>query len=165
MFGVETAGDPRTYEGKPIVVTYFEYVHALLDSLGICFFTGNWTSPQGMSPSELAELYFLATGIETSEMEFMKTGERIHNIGKLFNVLHARFSRSDDYPPKRLMEEPIKSGRLKGEMLLKADWDKMLDEYYSLHGWDRFTGWPRSEKLIELGLDEFIPKYEILKQE
>jgi aldehyde:ferredoxin oxidoreductase len=155
FFGVKTAGDARTYEGKPKVVTYFEYVHALLDSLGVCFFTGNWTTPDGIDPGELAQFYTLVTGIEISENELMKTGERIHNLEKMFNVRHAGFTRKDDYPPKRLMEEPVKSGPLQGELLKREDWEQMLDEYYGLHGWDKKTSWPTREKLEELGLDEF----------
>ena len=164
IFGVETAGDARAYLGKAEVVKYFEYVNALLDSLGVCFFTGNWTSPEGITPEELARLYSHATGIKTSEKELMKTGERIHNVEKMFNVSHAGFSRGEDYPPRRLMEEPIKSGPLKGEQLKQGDWDKMLDEYYNLHGWDQYTSWPTKEKLEELNLPECIAILEKTKQ-
>ena len=164
IFGVETAGDARTYLGKAEVVKYFEHVNALLDSLGVCFFTGNWTSPEGITPEELARLYSHATGIRTSEKELMKTGERIHNVEKMFNVSHAGFSRGEDYPPRRLMEEPIKSGPLKGEQLKQGDWDKMLDEYYNLHGWDQYTSWPTKEKLEELNLPECIAILEKAKQ-
>ena len=164
IFGVETAGDARAYLGKAEVVKYFEYVNALLDSLGVCFFTGNWTSPEGITPEELARLYSHATGIRTSEKELMKTGERIHNVEKMFNVSHAGFSRGEDYPPRRLMEEPIKSGPLKGEQLKQGDWDKMLDEYYNLHGWDQYTSWPTKEKLEELNLPECIAILEKAKQ-
>lgn len=164
IFGVETAGDARAYLGKAEVVKYFEHVNALLDSLGVCFFTGNWTSPEGITPEELARLYSHATGIRTSEKELMKTGERIHNVEKMFNVSHAGFSRGEDYPPRRLMEEPIKSGPLKGEQLKQGDWDKMLDEYYNLHGWDQYTSWPTKEKLEELNLPECIAILEKAKQ-
>jgi len=164
IFGVKTAGDPSTYAGKPRIVRYFEYVHALLDSLGVCSFTGNWTSPEGMTPHELAQFYSLVTETGTSENELMKTGERIHNIEKMFNVCHAGFTRNDDYPPKRLMEEPIQSGPLKGELLNQDDWDRMLDEYYTLHGWDQDTSWPTKEKLEELNLHECIERLEQAKQ-
>jgi len=154
LFGVKTAGDARVYIGKPTIVCYFEYVHSLLDSLGVCFFTGNWNTPEGINPTELAKFYTLATGIDTSEVELMRAGERIHNIEKLFNVYHAGFTRKDDYPPKRLMEEPIKSGPLKGELLNRKDWDKMLDEYYNIHRWEKDSSWPTREKLEELDLEE-----------
>jgi aldehyde:ferredoxin oxidoreductase len=160
IFGVKTAGIGPAYEGKAKVVTYFEYVHSLLDSLGVCFFTGNWTSPEGVTPEELAQFYSLATGIDLSETGLMKTGERIHNVEKMFNVYHAGFTREEDYPPKRLMEEPVKSGPLKGELLREDDWNKMLDEYYTLHGWDPLTSWPTKEKLEELDLNECIARLE-----
>lgn len=161
VFGVETAGNPRTYVGKPQIVAYYEYVHSLLDSLGVCSINSNWTGPHGMNPKELARFYSLATGIRVSENDLMKIGERVHNVGKIFNLYHGGFTRNDDYPPKRLMQEPIKSGSLKGELLKREDWDKMIDEYYRFHGWDQHTGWPGNEKLRELALDECI---EILEQ-
>lgn len=164
LFGIKTAGDAPTYTGKPKIVCYFEYVHSLLDSLGVCFFTGNWTSPEGITPRELAQFYSFATGIKTSEDELMRTGERIHNVEKMFNVYHAGYTRNDDYPPKRLMEEPVKSGPLKGELLDREDWDRMLDTYYSLHGWSQRTGWPTREKLQELDLPECIERLEQTNQ-
>jgi len=156
LFGVKTAGKAATYEGKPQVVSNMEKICALLDSLGICLFTGTWSSPLGIGPQELAAFYSYATGFEISENQLMKAGERIHNVEKMFNVYNAGFTRFDDYPPKRFMEEPVKSGPLKGELLNKKEWDKMLDEYYSLNGWDVRTGWPTKKKLEELELDECI---------
>lgn len=94
----------------------------------------------------------------------MEAGERIHNVEKMFNVYNAGFARRDDYPPKRLMEEPIKSGPLKGELLRKEDWDKMLDEYYALRGWDPSTGWPTKETLTRLDLGECVEMLEYAKQ-
>jgi len=156
IFGSTTASDPLAYEGKTKAVAYYEYVHAILDSLGICFFTSNWTDPKGMNPDEIANLYSFATGSKISVEELMMAGERIHNQEKMFNVAHAGFSRRNDYPPQRLMEEPIKSGPLKGQMLKKGKWEEVLDEYYTLHGWDLSTGWPKMEKLEELGLHDYI---------
>ncbi len=163
IFGVKTAGIARTYEGKPRAVVHVEYTNVLLDSLGICLFTGNWIDPYGINPKELAQFYSLATGIKTSTEEIMQAGERIFNIEKMFNVLHAGFTRKDDFPPMRLMEEPVKSGPFKGEVLDHKRWNIMLDEYYDLHGWDRETGWPTKTKLHDLGLDEFIKQLERVK--
>jgi aldehyde:ferredoxin oxidoreductase len=52
------------------------------------------------------------------------------------------------------MEEPIKSGPLKGERLIEEEWDSMLDEYYRFHKWDEETGWPRRKCLEDLELKE-----------
>ena len=134
-----------------------EHANAVWDAFGLCFFLTNRSNPDGINPAEMARFYMLATGIDLPEEKLMEAGERLHNLEKLFNIHHAGFTRNDDYPPKRLMEEPIKSGPLKGERLLKADWDRMLDEYYACHGWDNRTGRPKEEKLRALELDEFIP--------
>jgi aldehyde:ferredoxin oxidoreductase len=155
----------ESYEGKPRLVSYFEYVHALLDSLGVCFFTGNWTSPDGMSIGELAELYSLAAGVEVSEEEMWKTGERIHNVEKMLSTYHGGFGREDDYPPRRFMTERIESGPLKGEYLNPKDWDRALDEYYDIHGWDKRTGWPTRKKLVELDLPDCVMRLEELLEE
>jgi aldehyde:ferredoxin oxidoreductase len=163
LFGIETAGESQVYSGKPRIVTHFETVHALLNSLGVCFFTGNWTSPDGITPRELADFYSLATGIDMSENAMMTAGERVHNVEKMFNVCHAGFTRKDDYPPERLMAEPIKSGPLRGELLKKKDWDEMLDEYYRLHKWDPLTSWPTKERLAALELEECVQRLELAK--
>jgi len=163
-FGVQTAGDPTTYSGKATIVTYYDAACALWDSLGLCFITANWPAPEGVNPGELAEFYSLATGGELSEKELMKAGERIHNVEKMFNVYHVGFTRREDYPPKRLMEEPIKSGPLKGEFLRREDWDKMLDEYYMLRGWDPSTSWPTQATLARLDLAECVEMLEQARQ-
>ena len=117
---------------------------AALDSTGICLFT-----TFGLKAKEIAELLESATGIACSKKEFIKKGERIWNLERLFN-LKAGFTSEDDRLPERLIREPIKSGPSKGEV---ADLNKMLPEYYSLRGWDE-SGVPTKEKLKELLLED-----------
>ena len=107
-----------------------------------------------------AELYSAATGNEIAPDELMEVGRRIHNLEKAFNVIHTGWNRQDDYPPGRLMEEPVKTGPLKGERLPRDKWDKMLDEYYELHGWNKETSWQTRECLEELGLSEIAQDLE-----
>ena len=159
-FGTQTAGIATSYDDKAKALMYMEQANAVWDALGICFFTANRSNPDGVNPGELAWFYTLATGIDLSEDELMKAGERLHNLEKMFNVHHAGFTRDDDYPPKRLMEEPIKSGPLKGERLLKKDWDRLLDDYYDCHNWDKQTSWPTREKLKALDLEEYMEALE-----
>ena len=42
---------------------------------------------------------------------------------------------------------------LKGKAVDREEFERMLDEYYDLRGWDKATGYPRKDKLAELGLD------------
>jgi len=44
-----------------------------------------------------------------------------------------------------------KGGLLKGRKLDRKEFERSLDLYYDMHGWDR-NGIPTSGKLVELGL-------------
>jgi aldehyde:ferredoxin oxidoreductase len=158
VWDVESAGIPGEYEGKGKLVLYYERLHALLDSLGLCYFASNWScpAPGQLGPGEIAELCSAAFGEGISEEDLMRKGERILTLEKVFNLIHTDFDRDDDYPPEKLMEEPIKTGPFKGEKLDRKGWDTMLDEYYSLHGWDPETSFPREETLRALELDKYI---------
>jgi aldehyde:ferredoxin oxidoreductase len=101
-----------------------------------------------------ADLLSGVTGLEFSEQDVWQLGERLNNLARMFNVREG-FSRKDDYLPRRLMEEPIKDGLSKGEMISQQDLDFMLDEYYEARGWDK-NGIPTAAKLQELGLEDTI---------
>lgn len=154
LWGLEPEMEAGSYEAAPRIVRYYERFHAVLDSLGICFFASNWLGLDALYPDDLAEMVSVASGKNVGVNELMLTGERIHSVEKAFNIRHARFSRREDFPPERLMNEAVKSGLGKGEMLDRKKWEGMLDAYYSLHGWNRETGWPRKHVLIELGLTD-----------
>jgi aldehyde:ferredoxin oxidoreductase len=58
------------------------------------------------------------------------------------------------------MEEPVKSGPYKGYRCEKKNWDKMLDQFYELQGWDKKTGLQTREILVELGMEDVAQKLE-----
>jgi len=78
---------------------------------------------------------------------FLKTGERIWNLERLWN-LKAGLTSKDDTLPVRMLKDPIKSGPSKGHV---SKLKKMLPEYYQLRGWDK-NGVPTEAKLKELDL-------------
>ncbi len=160
VWGVPKLKGPLSYEHKPQLVTYYEQLRAVNDSLGVCNFVGNDVDPELMGPSRLAGLFQTATGISMTGEELMTAGRRIHNIEKAFNVLHAGYGRRDDYPPRRFIEEPVASGPRKGERLSLEAWDAMLEEYYELNGWDRETGLPKRSCLESLGLHDIADTLE-----
>jgi aldehyde:ferredoxin oxidoreductase len=81
-----------------------------------------------------------------------RVGERINNLAGAFNVRDG-FQRAEDTLPERLMTEPLQSGASKGQLISKEDLRAMLDEYYTVRGWDLNTGVPTREKLVELNLE------------
>jgi aldehyde:ferredoxin oxidoreductase len=56
----------------------------------------------------------------------------------------------------------LKSGPYKGEVLDREKFEEMKDEYYQIRGWNKETGVPTREKLVELNLaavaDEVLGK-------
>ena len=160
MCGVPTAGDPLSYEGKGKLVFWQEQFKAVVDMVGLCYFTSQWVHPNLLATEDYARMVSAATGIDFSAEELMLIGRRVHNVEKAINTLHAGFTRHHDLPPRILMEQPIRSGEMEGELLDKKRWEGMLDEYYFMHGWDRETGWQTKETLQELDLDEVAQRLE-----
>ena len=70
--------------------------------------------------------------------------------------MHTDFSRKDDYPTQRDMKEPVPSGAAKGFKIEKDKFDKLLNEYYDLHGWDTTTGFPNRETLLKMQLEQVL---------
>ncbi|HOO45756.1 MAG TPA: aldehyde ferredoxin oxidoreductase family protein [Deltaproteobacteria bacterium] len=134
--------DPLVTEGKANLNIVFQNLTAALDSTGACLF-----ATFGIGGDELAELLTAATGVAYSTDDFMKAGERVWNLERIFN-LKAGFSSKDDTLPERILEDKVPKGPSKG---LVNRLGEMLPEYYKLRGWDA-KGVPSKEKLKELGL-------------
>ena len=143
ILGIPVQVDADATEGKPELLKIFQDLTALCDSSGICLFT---TFALGLP--EIAAQVRTATGLNLSDEEFLLAGERIWNLERLFN-LRAGFSAQDDTLPARLLNEPMKDGPHKGNVVKL---DVMMPEYYSVRGWDE-NGVPTGDKLKELGLD------------
>jgi aldehyde:ferredoxin oxidoreductase len=67
-------------------------------------------------------------------------------------------ARLDDLPPRRYMEESVKSGPYKGYRCDKDKWEEMLDDFYELQRWDKATGLQTQKTLEDLGMDDVAEK-------
>jgi aldehyde:ferredoxin oxidoreductase len=153
IFGISNPIEPTEYKGKASLVTYMEVLHRVNNSLGICHMnTVHWDFGL-MDLSHLAELYSLATGWETTVEELKFIAMKQLNLEKAFNLRHTGFARKDDLPTPRDMSEPIPTGALAGWKMDEEKFNRMLDEYYDLHGWDRETSFPKRKTLSDFGLD------------
>ncbi len=106
----------------------------------------------GIAAQNTADLMEAVTGISYTPDDILMVGERINNLARAFNVREG-FTRADDTLPERLMNEPIPGGASKGHSISKEELKQMLDEYYTVRGWDVETGSPMREKLKSLNLD------------
>ena len=151
-----------SYNGVPYSVYMQEQFKAIVDMTGTCLYNNgllSWeTKAAPDSAKYIAELTSSLTGMELSPESFMRIGRQVNNLEKAFNVLHGGFGRKDDHPPKRYWEEPVKSGPYQGEHIDHETWERMLDEYYTMQGWDQETGLQKKSMLLELDLPEVIDK-------
>ena len=126
--------------------------------MGICCFFSQWEDLELIGPEECAILFSTATGVDMSACELVKIGQQIRNVEKAFNTLRAGFSRQDDFPTIRFMTEPIRTGPYATQVWSENEWNKMLDEYYTLEGWDPATGQQTEAGLLALGLSDVAEK-------
>jgi len=156
LFGLDDISDPGVYKNKAKLVTWQESYKGIIDSMGICALITMWMDTNLYTLEDVADFYRLVTGEKFSPEELMTTGERIQNIERAFNLLHAGFDRKDDIPPDKFVNIPVSDGKFKGDKINLDQWNVMLDEYYSCHNWDIKTGLPTKEILKKLGLQEII---------
>ena len=134
--------DPFVTTGKAAWVKIFQDLTAAIDASGMCLFTSF-----ALNADDYASLISASTGMPCDAADLLKSGERIWNLQKLYNI-RAGFGRDDDTLPKRLLDEPLQEGAPKGMVWQR---EAMLDEYYTLRGWDK-DGTPTDAKKGELGL-------------
>jgi aldehyde:ferredoxin oxidoreductase len=100
-------------------------------------------------------MFRLATGMEISEAEFEGMAERIFNLERGLQVRNWDRSRSVDervIPHFESIENWVNPYVGEGIGLDRTQFALLLDEYYTLRGWDVTTGRPTVAKLNELGL-------------
>lgn len=102
-----------------------------------------------VSLGSFVELLKAASGMDYTEEEFIKVGEKIWNLERLFNLNSGMTKIDDDLPGRCFDALPVGDGftQMKREEL-----EFMIQDYYKLRGWDK-EGRPTKEKLIELGVE------------
>jgi aldehyde:ferredoxin oxidoreductase len=142
IMGVPVKTDPLSTEGKPELVKAFQDATAIVDSTGLCVFTTFAWTLEDIGPQVRA-----ACEGEWSTERLIEAGERIWNLERQFN-LRAGITARDDTLPKRLTDEPAKTGPARG---LANKLGEMLPKYYEVRGWSA-DGVPRKETLDRLAL-------------
>jgi aldehyde:ferredoxin oxidoreductase len=151
MFQLGLYGPIHPYNMTPEKVRHFAYGQMtwnVMNTLGMCVFTAG---PYKLLKMDgLAKAMQAATGWDTSLWEIMKLGERSITIKRAISCREG-ISRKDDCLPDRFFE-PLENGLLKGRALDRKEFEKALDLYYDMMGWDRKTTVPTPGKLVELDL-------------
>jgi aldehyde:ferredoxin oxidoreductase len=114
----------------------------VFNSIVMCIFAN-------VDPQMQVDLVNAACDLDWTIDDMMKSGERGWNLKRAINS-RLGLTRTNDKLPKALLT-PYKEG---GSTGFVPDLPAMLDSYYEARGWDKATGKPKIEKLIELGLDD-----------
>lgn len=120
--------------------------HIFEDCLGSCRFN--------MTHYKLvADAFNAATGFNLSLPEIIKTGKRIVNTLRVFNIKNG-LTCDMEVPSTRYGSTPT-DGPARGIAIMKH-WDLIRETYYRLMGWDHDTGKPLPKTLRDLGLEDLI---------
>lgn len=152
IYGGTVSNRFSSYSGKGRMVWWHERLNAVCDALGFCRFLTVFSSPHALQYGQFSRLISLSTGLTFGSKTLKNIGERIYTLERLL-LNKDGFSRQEDTLPKRYFSEPIPEGPAKGEVILREEFDKMLDEYYRLHGWDK-EGVPKRRTLKRLEIDK-----------
>jgi aldehyde:ferredoxin oxidoreductase len=148
LLGIPQPVDRYAYEGKAQMVRDLQLNYATYDSLIACIF-----GAFAISFDDYANALQSLTGWPITTAELSVIAERAWNLTRLFNVKEG-FTRKDDTLPERLFTQASTRGPSKGQVVNRDSFEKMLDEYYQIAGWERQTGVPTQEKLMELGIEK-----------
>ncbi|WP_207670879.1 aldehyde ferredoxin oxidoreductase family protein [Caloramator sp. E03] len=140
VLGVPQKLDQLVTDGKANWVKLFQDLTAVVDSSGLCLFV-----TFGIGLPEISQMLRTAIGVDMSNEEILKCGERIWNLERMFNI-KVGFTKKDDTLPPRLLSEPLEKGPAKGKV---SGVPVMLEEYYKVRGWSE-DGVPTEEKLKDL---------------
>jgi aldehyde:ferredoxin oxidoreductase len=141
----------KAERGRGFLVKESEDVNAIIDSLIVC---KNSKGTFYKELADMAKLYSLVTGAETTPEQLRVAGERIINLAKLINTREG-LSRKDDTLPWKVMNEPIQDdGPVKGAVVTQDELDLLIDDYYTARGWN-VDGVPTKIKLQELTMNEY----------
>ena len=120
------------------------YYMQLVNSAGMCFF-GAITSTL-----PLVDWLNAVTGWDLTPDEYFKTGERILNLRKAFNIREGIKPADHALSDRALGKTPLTAGPLKG---VRVDMGWLVKEFSDTVGWDQNTGGPTVEKMRELGIE------------
>jgi len=104
-------------------------------------------------PESILDLVNAGCGFDWTIKDLMITGERGWNIKRAINN-RLGLTRRNDRLPKALLQPYYDHPSGAAEYV--PDFEKMLEAYYEARGWDPTTGYPKKEKLNELGLDWLV---------
>lgn len=145
--GLEGPYEPTSLdESKVVLAKRMQDLMAAYNGLGLCKFLLSG----GVGAALAAEWTRVVTGWEMDVDELMKTGERLFNLKRMYNI-RLGVSSADDRLPERLLKVPR---NVRGTWVTLSGFERVLSLYYRLRGWDN-KGRLTAQLIRALGLEQF----------
>jgi len=139
--------DRFSFEKKAKLIKNVQDERAAFFSLVLCDFAP-------ISEQDCVDMWNLSTGFKHDVKSYLKSGERIWNLIRLFN-LREGLDTADDTISLRFFKDSFTKGQAKNITLPEKDFKQSLKEYYDLRGWTS-KGIPTEKKLKELDLEKYV---------
>ncbi len=174
-WGSDEAGNLASFEGKALAAKVIQDYTCAKESMIVCDLA--WPIWQvrdidnsiGNATLE-SRIISAVTGRDIDEAGLLEIGERNVNLQRAVMVRDGWRGREDDTLPDFIFRDPLgfvfvapesevpgPNGQIvsiKGNRLLRDDFEKLKDEYYRLRGWDVKTGLQTKEGMERLGLGD-----------
>jgi aldehyde:ferredoxin oxidoreductase len=126
-------------------------IKILRDSLVVCHFTYHMP----LTHDQNIKMLRGATGVDYDREKISLFAQRVETLSRMFNIREGA-SRKDDVLPQRFWEAET-NGPAEGMKAFvdKDDFEKSLDRYYELQGWDK-EGNPTDDTIEKLGLTSLV---------
>jgi aldehyde:ferredoxin oxidoreductase len=142
--GIDQAQDPYEVEGKAEFTATLQNLMSIMDGLIVCRFA---QVGKAVTVTNMVNWLNLVTGWDVDVSEFMKIGERIFNLKRIYNT-RSGISRKDDFLPPRFLTRNRTGEALTNQL---PPMGQLLGDYYAYRQWTE-DGIPTQSKLEELGL-------------
>lgn len=143
--GISKPFESYQADGLAEFVATMQNYQSVNDALIICRFA---QVGKAVTASNLVNWVNMITGREMDMDEFMKIGERIFTLKRLYNT-RLGISRKDDTLPPRFLTLNRKHAELTTQL---PPIGRLLADYYEYRGWSE-EGFPQAGKLSELGIE------------
>jgi len=144
--GIPEPQDPYQVEGKAEFTAKLQDLMSMMDTLILCRFT---QVGKAVNITNMLGWLNLITGWDIDIPEFMRIGERIFNLKRLYNT-RLGVSRKDDFLPSRFLTLKRTGEELTNQL---PPMGRLLGDYYAYREWTE-DGIPTPGKLEELGLED-----------
>jgi len=138
-FGTSQAVNIKSILAKGRVIKKAVTTNIIVDSLGLCK-VPVLSLLGSFNLENEADLINGLTGMDISNSDLIRTGEKVAAIEKLFNIRHSKGDIEDKLPEMFFNKD-------KSRGLTRENFETMLQEYYQAMGWDE-KGIPSQQAVI-----------------